>query len=552
MFKKVTLYTHQLEEMKGFYEYQLGFRIVEEDEASFTLEIGESQLVFKKSERKAFYHFAFNIPGNQFTLAKSWAEARIALNRQEGMDEIFYANFNADAFYFQDPAGNVIEFIARRHVDRMGDFTIESLLNISEVSITSPNVKEIGKHLEEMDIPVRGNKGIDPNALNFLGKDDAFLLLVPPKRLWYFSKQKSEVHPLSIELMDGRRIDITEDGGFRQTDASNPINDKLEEMDFSGVALLKKNDTWSTAKGLSDRSNGRPNSLDTRFGIASGSKIFTAVLICQLVEEGKLSFDDTLPELLPEAFPDFPVTIHQLLTHTSGIPDYFDEETMDDFEELWISRPMYSMKTCADFLPLFQHKSMMFTPGERFHYNNAGFIALGLVVEKIVGRPFKEVAEERIFERVEMLESGYFSLDRLPAQTAFGYIEDGNGWRTNQYAIPIIGGADGGAFVTANDMVHFWGRLMDYSLLSKEMTSRLLTGHVSEGNAEYGYGVWIQKQGEAVYKYHVMGYDPGVSFHSGYYPDNGAILTVLSNKSKGASDAVKLFEDALNEERRLG
>ncbi|MDS8743045.1 hypothetical protein RLK13_00005, partial [Streptococcus pneumoniae] len=95
-------------------------------------------------------------PGNQFSLAKFWARARVELNRQEGMDEIYYSNFNSDAFYFQDPAGNVVEFIGRRHVDIMDDFTIDSLLDISEVGIVSPYVKEVGESLERMEIPVRG------------------------------------------------------------------------------------------------------------------------------------------------------------------------------------------------------------------------------------------------------------------------------------------------------------------------------------------------------------------------------------------------------------
>jgi D-alanyl-D-alanine carboxypeptidase len=542
MFKKVTLYTNRLKELKGFYEYQMGFRIVEEDDSSFTLAIGDSQLVFKASERAAVYHFAFNIPGNQYTLAKGWASSRVKLNRQEGMDEIYYANFNADAFYFQDPAGNVVELIARRHVDRMGDFTVDSLLNISEVSITTTHVKEVGEKIEAMDIPVRGNKGIEPNALNFLGQGDVFILLVAPKRTWYFSKQKSEVHPLSIELLDGRQIDITEDGLLQEVLPANPISDGMEEIGFSGVALLKKDEIWSAAKGFADRSNERPNALDTRFGIASGCKIFTAVAVCQLVEEGKLAFEDRLPALLPEYFPDFDVTIHQLLTHTSGIPDYFDEEAMAEFEELWIKHPMYLMKSCADFVPLFKDKPMKFAPGEKFQYNNAGFIALGLVVEKVTGQAFTDAVEERIFGRAKMESSGYFRLDRLPKETAFGYIDEGNSWRTNHYAIPIKGGADGGAFVTAGDMTLFWERLMAYTLLSEEMTKRMLTPYASSGQNDHGYGVWIARNGGSVVKYHVMGYDPGVSFHSGFYPHDGAILTVLSNKSEGAADAMELIE----------
>lgn len=542
MFKKVVLYTNRLEEMKGFYEYQMGFRIIEEDAASFTLSIGDSQLVFAESDRAAIYHFALNIPGNQFSLAKSWASSRVALNRQEGMDEIYYANFDADAFYFQDPAGNVVEFIGRRNVDRMGNFSVDSLLNISEVSITTPSVKEVGEQIEKLDIPVRGNKGIEPAALNFLGSGDAFILLVAPKRVWYFSKQKSEVHPLSIELLDGRQIVIDGEGNCRQAAAENPISDGMEELDFSGAVLWKKEEPWSTAKGFADRANERPNAIDTRFGIASGSKVFTAVAVCQLVEDEKLDFNDLLSVLLPEIFPNFEVTIHQLLTHTSGIPDYFDEETMNGFEELWLQHPMYLMKTGMDFVPLFKDAPLMFEPGARFHYTNAGFIALGLIVEKVTGQAFADYVEKNVFAPAGMKASGYFRMDQLPAQTAFGYIDEGVSWRTNQYALPIKGGADGGAFSTAGDMALFWESLMGGGLLSQETTGRLLMPHTGDGDREYGYGVWIGRNEGEIEKFHVMGYDPGVSFHSAYYPADGSTLTVLSNKSKGAYDVVKLIE----------
>lgn len=542
MFKKVTLYTNKLSEMKGFYEYQLGFRIIEEDDVSFMVAIGESQLIFRHTDQPAFYHFAFNIPGNQFTLAKGWASSKIELNRQEGMNEIYYSNFDADAFYFEDPAGNIVEFLGRRNTDRMGNFTVDSLLNISEVSITTPYVAEVGQQIEDMEIPVRGNKGIDPASLNFLGKGAEFIILVAPKRTWFFSKKKSEVHPLSIEMKDGRKIDIDEEGRFGTAVPENPLSDGLEEMEFSGAAMLKRDEEWAVAKGMADRANARPNAVDTRFGIASGSKVFTAVAIAQLVEEGKLSFNDLLSDLLPEDFPEFPVTIHQLLTHTSGIPDYFDESAMNDFEELWESLPMYKMKSPRDFLPLFKNKPMIFEPGEKFQYNNAGYIALGLVVEKLAGQAFTDVIEERIFLRAGMKRSGYFQLDRLPAETANGYIEEDSAWRTNQYAIPVKGGADGGAYVTAADMSVFWTALMNNGLLPEEATRNLLAVHAGDGESDYGYGVWIEKEGGEIRKYHVMGYDPGVSFHSGFYPSSGSTLTVLSNKNEGAYDVIELIE----------
>lgn len=195
-----------------------------------------------------------------------------------------------------------------------------------------------------------------------------------------------------------------------------------------------------------------------------------------------------------------------------------------------------------DFLPLFKNKTLVFEPGEKFQYNNAGYIALGLVVEKLTGQDFTDVIEERIFQRAGMDRSGYFQLDRLPAETANGYIEEDSAWRTNQYAIPVKGGADGGAFVTAADMSVFWTALMDNSLLGEEATQNLLSVHAGDEESAYGYGVWIEKEGDEIRKYHVMGYDPGVSFHSGYYPSSGSTLTVLSNRSEGAYDAIKLIE----------
>ncbi|AQQ54957.1 serine hydrolase [Planococcus lenghuensis] len=525
MFKKVTLYTNKLKEMRGFYEYHLGFRVTEKDETGFTLAVGESELEFRESDRQAFYHYAINIPGNQFSLAKSWAEERVTLNRESGEDEIYYRGFDADAFYFEDPAGNIVEFIGRRRVDRLGDFTMESLLNISEINITTPFMEEVGSLLQASGIQIWGSNGIDPKSLNFLGQGDAFILLLPPKRIWYFSKAKGEVHPLMIELTDSRQIEVSEEGRVTVHTAVNPIHDRLEELDFSGVlSWMEEGETQVLAKGDANRADELPNSVDTRFGIASGSKIFTAVAICRLVEEGKLAFDDRLPELLPDLFPASDVTVHQLLTHTSGIPDYFSEEEMDDYGALWREIPMYRMEQPADFIPLFRDKQMQFTPGERFHYNNAGYIVLGLIAEKVTGQPFTSVIQKQVFDPAGMNRSGYFRLDELPEHTAQGYLDVAGGWRTNQYSIPVRGGADGGAFTTAEDMEKFWSSLLAYELLSADMTDRLLTPHIPTKNGAHGYGIRITEEG-----YSISGKDPGVRFYSIVRKSDHSILTMLAN-----------------------
>lgn len=322
---------------------------------------------------------------------------------------------------------------------------------------------------------------------------------------------------------------------------------------FSGSALIKEgNDILAEFNyGLANRSEQVKNRTMTRYGIASGCKLFTAIAICQLVEEGKLSFESKLKESLDVQFPNFDedITIHHLLTHTSGIPDYFDEEVMDDFEELWVANPMYRIRSLKDFLPLFQNQAMKFKPGERFHYNNAGYILLGLIVEQVSQMNFAEYIQKHIFNKAGMVDSGYFEMDALPPNTAQGYIDNQDGsWKTNIYSLPAKGGSDGGAFVTVHDMDRLWDALMNNQLLSDAYTQQLLTPHAQESDVDlYGYGVWMKKiENDRIFKYHVMGYDPGVSFHSAYYPGKSIKVVVCCNQSTGAFQTMKSIEDAIH------
>lgn len=329
------------------------------------------------------------------------------------------------------------------------------------------------------------------------------------------------------------------------------IADIAKEVDFSGTVYMKQgNDVvHESAYDYANRAEELLNNVNTRFAIASGCKLFTAIGICQLVEQGRLSFHTRLQDCLAIDFPNFNenITIHHLLTHSSGILDYFDEDIMDDFEELWKERPTYLLKNLRDFLPMFQNQQMMFQPGEKFHYNNAGYIVLGLIMEQQTGRSFTDYIEAEVFQRCGMEDSGYFSLNHLPKNTAYGYIDNEDGtWRTNQFSIPIKGGADGGAFITAPDMMKLWNGLLNHDLLSKEYTKALLHPHVSvKGEVHYGYGIWVNKRNNRIFKYHVMGYDPGVSFHSSVYPDYDIKLVVPSNKESGTFDVTKAIEGLL-------
>lgn len=328
-------------------------------------------------------------------------------------------------------------------------------------------------------------------------------------------------------------------------EAINSIND------FSGTILLKEKGevVLKRAYGLANISFNIKNEVDTMYGIASGAKLFTAISICQLIEEGKLSFDTLLKDCLNIKFNNFDneITIKHLLTHSSGIPDYFDEEDcngIDEISDLYVSPPMYMLKNPKDHLKMFKNKPMEFNPGEKFSYNNAGYILLGLIVEEQSGLGFRKYVEENIIKKLGMESTGYFAMDNLSKGCSYGYTKDSTGnLKTNIYSVPIIGGPDGGIFTNVYDMSKLWNGLLNFKLLSEETTNELLTPHIYQQNdCYYGYGLYVIKREESVYKYFLMGGDPGAEFMSAVYPHKEVEVIVMCNRDSGASDVAMVAE----------
>ncbi|MBD7986220.1 serine hydrolase [Sporosarcina sp. Sa2YVA2] len=331
------------------------------------------------------------------------------------------------------------------------------------------------------------------------------------------------------------------------------LEEKQQEYSFSGAFYGQKgNDILMGSYGYANRSDKLANQVDTRFSIASGCKIFTAVAICKLVEERKLSFDSKLKDCTNIRFPHFSedITVQHLLTHTSGVPDYFDEETMEDYEELWVSRPVYGVREPKDFLPLFQDDTMQAEPGGSFQYNNSGYILLGLIVEHMAGCSFTDYVEEHVFRKAGMLDSGYFEVDSLPERVALGYVEQKDGkWKTNIFSLPAKGGPDGGAYTTVEDMAKFWKALTGNRLLSKNMTEMLVKPRVevdAEEQIFYGYCGYMEVDDhhDAV-QYIQMGYDPGVNFRAVHLPQDGTTIVVCSNETEGAYEMMKEIKKVL-------
>ena len=308
---------------------------------------------------------------------------------------------------------------------------------------------------------------------------------------------------------------------------------------FRGIVYVERDEEvlCESITGFADIANGIPNTISTRFETASAGKAFVAAGILQLIEQGRLRFDSTLGELFDIDLHDIDpeVTVRQLLTHTSGVPDYFDESVMDEYEELWRDIPNYRIRRNDDLFALFIDKPMMYPRGERFQYNNSGYVLLASVIERVTGTPFDEYLAKNVFEPCGMSSTGYFPLDRLPAGCANSYIlcPETGGFRTNIYSIEANGSGAGGAFVTVPDILLFWKGLLGGKLLSADTVSQMMSRQSGDGSdpveGYYGYGLWIidAPAGRDIAYFH--GCDPGAGFLSEYDPNTGTISVLVSN-----------------------
>lgn len=314
---------------------------------------------------------------------------------------------------------------------------------------------------------------------------------------------------------------------------------QIMDENFRGNIYIVQRDKiiYESARGFADLANEIFNTPDTRFASASAGKAFVAVGILQLIEQGKIKFDDTLGKLLDIEWNriDRDVTIKQLLTHTSGVPDYFDESIMDEYEELWTDFPNYKIRHNNDLFPLFIHKPMLYPKGERFQYNNTGYVLLASVLEKVSGMYFDQYLKANVFDVCGMEFTGYFELDRLPAKCANSYIycDHTADYRTNIFSVDAKGTGAGGAFITVRDIANFWNGLSEGKLLSREMVSDMLSKQSGDGTDPeegfYGYGMWIIDCPGGRDIAYFQGCDPGVSFISEYNPNNGLISVLVSN-----------------------
>lgn len=320
--------------------------------------------------------------------------------------------------------------------------------------------------------------------------------------------------------------------------------DNLIGNGFRGCILIQKagKKVLEKAYGYADLPNEVRNEVHTKFATASAGKVFVAVGILQLIEKGLLKLEDSIGDIIDFNWKqiDTSITIEELLTHTSGVPDYFDESIMDEYEELWADFPNYKIRSNSDLIPLFIDKPMMYPRGCKFQYNNTGFVILAMIIEHITNSKFDDYLLTNIFIPCGMINTGYYEMDQLPAKCANNYIYNKmkEEYRTNIYSVDAKGTGAGGAFTTVNDIRLFWEHLLFKNLLTKEMTTKMLMNHSGELKC-YGYGIWLEEREQYLNPY-FQGSDPGVSFISGYDFQKELLIVLVSNYG---DDVWRLFKD---------
>lgn len=321
------------------------------------------------------------------------------------------------------------------------------------------------------------------------------------------------------------------------------LQNKYKDESFSGVVVIHQDneEVFKMAGGYANRSFKVPNQVDTKFRIASVGKMFTAVAVLQLVEKGLIGLETKVIDFLQlndtKISPD--ITIKQLLNHSSGIADYCEEDDGDEaWEELWKEHPIYHVRVLRDYLELFKNKPANFQPGEKFKYCSAGYILLGLVIEKVSNMDYFEYVRKNVFEPLHMKDTGFIQLDHVVENVAEGYELMDHGWERNIYTATPGPGPDGGATSTAQDLLIFIKALQEYRLINEELTNMMLSAQVIDEGSDgfkdykwrYGFANYILLDDEnKVVRGGHTGEEYGVSCRLYYYPEKNITVAILGN-----------------------
>jgi len=312
------------------------------------------------------------------------------------------------------------------------------------------------------------------------------------------------------------------------------IDNLIADNDLSGSVLIAQGDKiiYERAFGFADGRRATKITESTRFGMASGSKMFTAIAIAQLAEKGRLSYSDPISKY----FPDFPdaafarkATIHHLLSHTSGVKEYWT----DEYEKHW--------KTILDnkqMLPWVYKVGTAFEPGAKFEYSNSNFILAGLIVEKVSQMDYYSYVRKNITEPLGLTMTDFYLRDGSAENLAEPLKRGAKGWELVE--LGARGTSAGGCYSTPREMWKFARGLVGGILVSKESLSMMTTSKTRVVNAltDYGYGFILGDEGN-VKSFGHGGIARGTNFEFRYFPSEELTLVMFNNQDNGAYDDLR-------------
>lgn len=278
---------------------------------------------------------------------------------------------------------------------------------------------------------------------------------------------------------------------------------------FNGSALVSQNGKVILKKGygFANMEWDIQNQANTKFRLGSISKQFTSLLILKLVEEGKIKLDVPITTYLP----DYPkangdkITIHHLLTHTSGIPNYTSFPNF--FKD--ISRNPY---TPEEFVKTFSSMPLDFTPGEKFSYSNSGYFVLGYIIEKITGKSYEQYLQETILTPLKMANTGYDHSDIILKNRAAGYEKKGKTIKNTSYIDMSLPYAAGSLYSTVEDLYLWDQALYTNKLLSPASMELLFKPYIAAGGIDfYGYGWFTNEETVGKSKLRIVEHGGGIN-----------------------------------------
>lgn len=303
------------------------------------------------------------------------------------------------------------------------------------------------------------------------------------------------------------------------------VNARLHELfsqearyqHFSGTVLISHSDSVIYQVSLGGNTRGITNVMDTRFDIGSVTKQFTAAAILQLAQESKLNLHDLVNSHLGPYASDrwAKVTIHQLLTHTSGIPSIYQTE-----QGLPIFFPEEIPVKLNELISRFHDAKLLFKPGEEFSYSNSGYVLLAAIIEQVTQLSYRQFMEKNIFSRYGLADMS-FEYDSSSAIPFYGYRADLSSPAPHYHYSWSIGG--GGLYATAKDLSKWLHIIQSDTFLTSSLKAEYLSSHTNTG---YGYGWQITRKGRIEHDGGTAGFTSLVSFD----PTSGHQIVVLSNR----------------------